>query len=225
MADCIFDEDHFPTLGGDKNQKLKECQEISWTVKHLQYLDPRTSQTELEVQKITSLQYLASNLPDAFTDHKGVTKSHIPIVNTPQRVEVLKGSSGSIDVPQHQKLGRPISVKNKNLRKTKFNKETLSLLEPPEEDHPEDENPSTFARALNNHNAGIAEKPYQNILGNDEDLVDVNIEVAMNFVNTGETYNRNITIVDDIFSITFALTISIDNLDLEPKSIAECRKH
>ena len=24
-ADCIFDEDHFPTLEGDKNQKLKEC--------------------------------------------------------------------------------------------------------------------------------------------------------------------------------------------------------
>ena len=24
-ADCIFDEDHFPTLEGDKNKKFKEC--------------------------------------------------------------------------------------------------------------------------------------------------------------------------------------------------------
>ena len=164
-------------------------------------------------------------MPDAFTDYKGMTKSHIPTVNTPQRVEVPKGSSGSINVPQRQKLGRPISVKDKNLRKTKFNKETISLLEPPEEDHPEDNNPITFARALNNHKTGIAEKPDQNILGNDKDLVDENIEVAMNFMNTEETYNRNIIVVDDIFSITIALTISIDNLDLEPKSIAEYRKH
>ena len=26
--DVIFDEDHFPTLGRDKNHKLKECQDI-----------------------------------------------------------------------------------------------------------------------------------------------------------------------------------------------------
>ena len=61
-VDCIFDEDHFPTLGGDKNKKLKECREISWNVKDLQYLDPRNSQAEQEVQKIINLQYLASNL-------------------------------------------------------------------------------------------------------------------------------------------------------------------
>ena len=42
-TDCIFDEDHFPALGGDKSQKLKECREISWNVKDLQYLDSRTS--------------------------------------------------------------------------------------------------------------------------------------------------------------------------------------
>ena len=82
-TDCIFDEDHFPTLGGDKNQKLKEYREISWNVKDLQYLDPRTSHTELDVHKIINLQYLASNLPNAFTGHKEMTKSHIPVVNTP----------------------------------------------------------------------------------------------------------------------------------------------
>ena len=170
------------------------------------------------------MQYLASNLPDAFTDHKGVTKSHIPAVNTQQGVEVPKASSIFIDAPQRQKSGRPIGTKDKNPQKTKSNKETLSLLEPLEEDRSKDENPSTFALAPNNHNTGIAERPNQNILGNDKGLVKVNIEVAMNFVNTGETYNINITVVDDIFASTTALTISNDNLDPEPKSIAECRK-
>ena len=163
-------------LGGDKNQKLKKCREISWNVKDLQYLDSRTRQTKSEVQKLINLQYSASNLQDAFTDHKGVTKSHISAVNTPQRVEVPKGSSISIDAPQFQKRGRSIDAKDKNLRKTKSNK-------PPEEDRPEDDNPNTFAHASNNHNAGIAERQDQNILGNDDDLVDVNIEVVMNFMN------------------------------------------
>ena len=103
-------------------------------------------------------------------------------------MEVLKGSNISINAPQCQKLGRPIGAKYKNMWKTKSKKETLSLLEPLEEDCPEGDNLSTFACALNNHNNGIVERPNQNILGNDEDLVDVNIEVAMNFVNTGETY-------------------------------------
>ena len=159
------------------------------------------------------MQYLASNLPDAFTDHKGVTKSHILAVNTQQRVEVPKGSSISINAPQRQKCGRPIGTKDKNPQKTKSNKETMSLLEPIEEDRPEDENPNTFTLAPNNHNTGIAKWPNQNILGNDKDLVKVNIEVAMNFVNTGETYNRNITVVGDIFASTTTLTISNDNLD------------
>ena len=156
-VDYIFDEDHFPALGGDKNQKLKECLEISWNLKDLQYLDPCTSQIELEVQKIINLQYLVSNLLDAFTGHKGVTKSHIPAINTPQRVEVPKGSSISIDAPQCQKHGRPIGAKNKNPRKTKSNKETMSLPESLDENCLEDNNPSTFAHAPNNHNARTTE--------------------------------------------------------------------
>ena len=125
-------------------------------------------------------------MPNEFTDHKGVTKSHIPVVNTPQRGELPKGLSISTDAPQCQKCGRPIDAKDKNSWKTKSNKETLSLLEPLEEDRPEDDNPSTFACASNNHNVGIAKRLDQNILRNDKDLVDVNIEVAMNFVNMGK---------------------------------------
>ena len=100
-----------------------------------------------------------------------MTESHIPPVNTPQIVEVPKGSSISVGAPQRQKRGRPIGAKDKNPQKTKSNKETMLLLKPPKEDCLEDYNPSTFAHAPNNHNVGIAERPNQNILGNDEDLV------------------------------------------------------
>ena len=55
-------------------------------------------------------------------------------------------------------------------------------------------------------------------------MVDVNLKGAMDFANMGETYNRNITFVDDIFASTTALTISNDNLNPEPKSIVEFQK-
>ena len=51
----------------------------------MQSIDPPTSESELEVQRIIHLQNLANELPDAFTDHKKVTRSHIPEVNAPER--------------------------------------------------------------------------------------------------------------------------------------------
>ena len=47
-ADCIFDEDHFPALGGDtKYQNVR--QEIDWNVQGIPSSDPRTQETELQV--------------------------------------------------------------------------------------------------------------------------------------------------------------------------------
>jgi hypothetical protein len=54
----------------------------------MQSLDLRTSESELEVQRIIHLQGLANELPDVFTDHKRVTKSHIPAINASERVQV-----------------------------------------------------------------------------------------------------------------------------------------
>jgi hypothetical protein len=53
-------------------------------------MDPHTNESELEVQRIINLQNIANNLPDAFTDYKGVTKSHIPAMNVQERVEIAK---------------------------------------------------------------------------------------------------------------------------------------
>ncbi|RVW60155.1 hypothetical protein CK203_092317 [Vitis vinifera] len=52
----------------------------------IRYLEPVT-----EVQRIVHLQGLANQLPDAFTDIKKVTKSHVLAVNAPARIDVPKG--------------------------------------------------------------------------------------------------------------------------------------
>jgi hypothetical protein len=47
-ADCIFNEDHFLSLGGEYKYHL-EYQEINWDDKFLLSSDPRTKETELQV--------------------------------------------------------------------------------------------------------------------------------------------------------------------------------
>jgi hypothetical protein len=47
-ADCIFNEDHFPALGGEF-QNNSECQKINWDDKFIISSDPRTQETELQV--------------------------------------------------------------------------------------------------------------------------------------------------------------------------------
>jgi hypothetical protein len=51
-ADCVFDEDHFPVLGG---RHPGECYEIEWNATGMQSLDPRASESELEVWRIIHL--------------------------------------------------------------------------------------------------------------------------------------------------------------------------
>ena len=73
FADCQFDETMFPILGGE-NKKLDK-QGVTWNASQISFLDPRSGQCELEVQKLIHLQRIANELPDAFTNTKRVTKS------------------------------------------------------------------------------------------------------------------------------------------------------
>ena len=121
FADCHFDENLFLPLGGDKPIP-KEWQEITWNESSLSHLDPRTKQSELEVQKIINLQDLANQLPDAYIDSTKVTKSHISAVNIPTRIEILIGkiqSSMTNEPKPRLKRGRPIGSKDTILRKRK----------------------------------------------------------------------------------------------------------
>ena len=56
------------------------------------------------------MQNIANNLPDAFTDHKGVTKSYIPAANAPERVEVPNKTT---QLPIANKGGRNLVTREK----------------------------------------------------------------------------------------------------------------
>ena len=51
-----------------------------------------------------------------------------------------------------------------------------------------------------------------------------NQEISINYVITGQRWNRNKIDIDDIFAYNVALNIVNDNEDLEPKSVEECRQ-
>jgi hypothetical protein len=63
-ADCVFHEEHFPALGGEFKYHT-ECPEINWDALDTQKEDPRTAESELQVQRIIHLQNAANNLPDS----------------------------------------------------------------------------------------------------------------------------------------------------------------
>ena len=124
--DCQFDETVLPALGGDKTKFDKERKEILWNAVSLSHYDPRTNQSELEVQKIIHLQEVTNRLPDIFTDVKTVTKSHIPAVNVPCKTQLPDEEKKIVlanESKTRQKRGRPIGSKDKTPRKTrKFDK-------------------------------------------------------------------------------------------------------
>jgi hypothetical protein len=221
FADCIFNEDHFPALGGEFKYHT-ECQEIIWDDKTILSSDPRTKETELQVQKIIDLQHIANNLPDAFTDYKGVTKSWNPAVNAPERVEV---PNKTIQTSSHKKRGRPAKQdKAPSKRPRKERKQTsksVNASQPLVDGHQVDiQHPQPSSQARFNDEAGTSENPDPLVLGNHEELHGVQ-EISINYTSSGRLLDRKTTVVDSCFSTAIA-----DNLlnDPEPKTMAECQQ-
>jgi len=210
----------------------------------MQSLDPRTSESELEVWRIIHLQGLANELPDAFTDHKRVTRLHIPAVNAPERVQVPLKATNSIVSPNPRKRGRPPGAHDKvpRRRPQRRRSETLAPLkesaeearpevenapevatqpeveEVPEGHHPEDGNPNA-SRA--HHRIGRSERPNSIVMGNHDEWEDNHEEITTNYVESGESYHRKTTIVDIYFASKIADSMDPDP---EPKFMIECRK-
>ncbi|XP_068314943.1 uncharacterized protein [Pyrus communis] len=89
FADCHFDETIFPSLRGDKHANIpgEHC-ELSWYAPTMSHLDPRTTPSETEVQRIIDLQSIAQSISDAYNDLDKVTRSHIPTTNAFARIDV-----------------------------------------------------------------------------------------------------------------------------------------
>ena len=92
----------------------------------MSHFDPRTNQSELEVQRIIYLQNLANQLPDAFTDTKKVTKSHVPPANTPARIDVPKGQLAN-ESQKCLKRGRPFSSKDTTPQKRRTQRHNVNI--------------------------------------------------------------------------------------------------
>jgi len=67
---------------------MDECRQITWESTGVLGMDPLTKENETEVQNIIDLQRIANELPEAFTNTKGIMKSHIPAVHAPERIEI-----------------------------------------------------------------------------------------------------------------------------------------
>ena len=71
-----------------------------------------------------------------------------------------------------------------------------------------------------NSNPGISEHPNSIVLGNIESNNGVK-EISINYIDSGESYDRKTTIVDMYFS---AAIVEIFLNDPNPKTMAECKK-
>ena len=132
FADCHFDETQFPSLGtpkASKEEKQKKVDILFWRENDLTHLDQRTLECEKEVQRIIHLQEIANRLPDAFNDAAKVTKSHIPVVDTPARIYVPEEHKEMNENVPRQKRGRPIGSKDAISRKKRGRNQEPSLLQ------------------------------------------------------------------------------------------------
>jgi len=158
------------------------------------------------VQKIIHLQEITNQLPDAFTDMKRVTKSYIPAVNSPARIEISKGQSENEVTNESKtrlKRGRPIGSKDKNPRKRKG------------VDKYDDPNVKECV------SEEIQNKTNQE-MKNPECIE--NYEISVDYVNTGGLWNRNkMKNMNEIFFYSVVCDIINSSEDPEPISVTRCQ--
>jgi hypothetical protein len=106
-------------LGGD-NKFITNDQKINWDDKSILSSDPRTKETELQVQKILELHQIASNLSNTFIYYKCVTKFLNPTINAHCRVEV------SIKTTPPLKKGRTSQQKDASNKRPKTMRKSSS---------------------------------------------------------------------------------------------------
>ena len=211
FADCHFDENLFLPLGGDKPIQ-EEWREITWNESSLSHLDPRTKQSELEVQKIIHLQGLANQLPDVFIDSTKVIKSHIPAANILARIEIPIGKlqrSMTNEPKPRLKRGRPIGSKGTIPRKRK------SVISMTPEEH-------ITVKPQVDEQVSPAEALVKELSLNDVSVHN-NEEISINYIHEGRIWDRNTTHINNVFSFQEAMDIIRNVEDQDPQNVNECR--
>jgi hypothetical protein len=158
------------------------------------------------------LKRLANELPDAFTNYKGVTKSFIPARNTPERVEVPSKTTQLLE--RRSMVNKHYSIAKKQRTIVNANRHQNDTMYQVDGDDPR---PSSDVHITE---ARTSENPRHINLGNSNESLRSD-EIAINYVETGETYDRKATNVDIYFSEKIAEDLQND---LDPKTMTECTK-
>lgn len=104
FADCHFYEDVFPTLNSENKTKDILDGKLKWhTIDNNFTNDPRTGQSDTEVQRMLHLNRVMEELPDSFADIAQVTRSHVPAANTPSRIDIT-GEPSTIVAPRLKRV-------------------------------------------------------------------------------------------------------------------------
>ena len=144
------------------------------------------------------MQHIANNLPEAFTDYKGVTKSSYPARNAPEKIEVPNKNIQLLPLPK--KRGRSTAApkdddqtKRRRIPRTKSTK-SVNTSQPKVCRRPKvDTNPipgpipQSGSMVHPNTDPGTSEHPDSIVLGNDESHKGVK-EISINYIDSGESY-------------------------------------
>ena len=156
---------------------------------------------------------MANNLPDAFTNIRGVSKSHIPTANALERVEIPMEGINSSQIPNPRKRGRePDDSIQAQRRRPQSRDNREQVL---------NESPSALACTTISNCTRASEQPAILNMGNQDELDEPNEEIAADYAKSRELYNRKTIVVDINFVSKIAEIIDEDS---EPKSMAECRE-
>ena len=170
------------------------------------------------------MQNIINKLPGQITAGKDVTKSYIPARNVTKRIEVPKKT---IRLSSSGKSGKSTAIPTgaASRKRNRKGKETPSRLasatqQPVERSEVDRDDPPPASTVHTFSDAGTSERPDRIVLGNSEPSRGVQ-EISINYLDSGETYDRKATVVDIYFSKSIAENL---HKDPEPKSMAECKR-
>ena len=206
FADCHFNENLFPPLGGEKSVP-EERREITWNASVMFHFDPCTNQNELEVQRIIHLQNFANKLPDSFIDTKKVTKSHVLAANTTTRINVPEGQLEN-ESKKRLKRGRPFGSKDTAPRKRRTQRHYANI------EH------NAYAKTYVEQ--GTPEEVHNKEVALEEAHVPKNSEISISYVHKGDKWDRNDIVINNIFAFQVALDIIRNDEGPKPQNVEEC---
>ena len=154
-----------------------------------------------------------NQLLDTFIDSTKVTKSHIPVVNIPLKIEIPTGklqSSMTNEPKPRLKRGRPIVSKDTIPRKRK------SVISMTPEEH-------ITVKPQVDEQVALAEAPIKELSSNDVPVHN-NEKISINYIHKGRIWDRNTTHINDAFFFQVAMDIIRNDEDQEPQNVNECRQ-